>query len=100
MKRAVEEVSGGGSYKAVANRYGINRTTFTNHVKEMKCKKIGRPTVLTMQEEEILVNTLVKLGEWGHGFDRLQLQRCVQDYVRRMDRSIHFIMDCLVQIGA
>ncbi|KAJ8943849.1 hypothetical protein NQ314_009618 [Rhamnusium bicolor] len=43
-----------------------------------------------MQEEEILIHTLVKLGEWGYGFDRLQLQRCVQDYVRRMDRPNPF----------
>ncbi|KAJ8969302.1 hypothetical protein NQ314_001841, partial [Rhamnusium bicolor] len=39
IKKAVEEVCGGGSYKAVANRYGINRTTLINHVKGMKCKK-------------------------------------------------------------
>ncbi|KAJ8948225.1 hypothetical protein NQ314_008462 [Rhamnusium bicolor] len=90
MKRAVEEVRGSGSYKADANLYGINRTTLMNHIKGMKCKKIGRPTVLTVQEEEILVHTLVKLGEWGYGFDRLQLQHRVQDYVRRMERPNPF----------
>lgn len=87
MQNAVDDVrQGRGSCKAVALRYGINRTTLLNHIKGYKCQAVGRPTVLTKEEEELLVHSLVKLGEWGFGFDRLQLQLCVQDYLTRVDR--------------
>ncbi|KAG5865649.1 hypothetical protein JTB14_018822 [Gonioctena quinquepunctata] len=80
----------GGSYLSVAKCYGINRTISMNHVKGYKCKKVDRPTVVTYEGEEMLVQSLVKLGQWGYGFDRIQLQRCVQDYVRRLDRPNPF----------
>lgn len=63
MQKAVDDCRNGGSYKTVARNYGINRTTLMNHVKGYKCKKVGRPTVLTDEEEEMLVQSLVKLGE-------------------------------------
>lgn len=95
MRRAVAAVnSGEGSCKRIALRFGINRTTLLNHIKGYKCKEVGRPTVLTKQEEELLVHSLVKLGEWGYGFDRLQLRQCVQDYLRRIDRPNPF-QNCL-----
>ena len=90
MRKALEEVRNGGNFKTVSKRRGINRTNLLNHVKGIKCKKIGRPIVLTNQKEELLVHTLIKLGERSCGSDRLQLQRYVQDYVRRMDRSNPF----------
>ncbi|KAG5896318.1 hypothetical protein JTB14_030522 [Gonioctena quinquepunctata] len=90
MQKAIEDCQNGGSYLSVAKRYAINRTTLMNHVEGYKCKKVGRPTVLTHEEEEMLVQSLVELGKWGYGFDRLQLQRCVQEYVRRLDRPNPF----------
>ncbi|CAH1224436.1 unnamed protein product [Diabrotica balteata] len=61
MKKAVEEVKNGESCKRSAERHDINRTTLLNHVKGIKCKNVGRPTVLTHQEEELLVHSLQKL---------------------------------------
>lgn len=89
MQRALQAVKNGDSFKATAQRYGINQTTLMNHFKGFKYKAVGHPTVFTY-EEEMLVHTIVKLGEWGYGLDRLQLQRCVQDYVQKLDRPNPF----------
>lgn len=91
MQKAVAEFKEGkGSCKLIAARYGINRTTLLNHIKNFKCQAVGHPTVLSLAEEELLVHSLVKLGEWGFGFNRLQLQVCVQDYLTRLDRPNPF----------
>ncbi|XP_018578113.1 uncharacterized protein LOC108916364 [Anoplophora glabripennis] len=76
MQKALQAVRNGDSFKATAQRYGINRTTLMNHFKGFKCKAVGHPTVLTYEEEEMLVHTLVKLG--------------VQDYVQKLDRPNPF----------
>lgn len=86
MQKAILEINGGVSIKKAAERFNINRTTLMNHVKGFKCNKVGRPTVLTKEEEELLVHSLVKLGEWGYGFDRMQLRLAVKDFCTRMDR--------------
>lgn len=66
--------------------YAINRTTLMNHVKNYKCIAFGRPTVVTKHEEQLIVHALVKLSDWGFGLKRFQLQICMQDYLRRMDK--------------
>ncbi|KAJ8949039.1 hypothetical protein NQ314_008290 [Rhamnusium bicolor] len=82
------------SIKPAAEIFAINRTTLMNHVKNYKCNAIGRSTVLTRDEEQLIVHALTKLADWGFGLDRFQLQICVQDYLRRIDRENPF-KNCL-----
>lgn len=63
MQKALQAVRNGDSFKATAQRYGINRTTLMNHFKGFKCKAVGHPTVLTYEEEEMLVHTW-RMGLW------------------------------------
>ncbi|KAI4455461.1 madf domain transcription factor [Holotrichia oblita] len=91
MAAAIEAVQNGRMSKnRAAVCYGINRTTLINHIKGTKCKKVGRPTVLNHQEEQLMVHALLKLADWGYGFDRQQLRRCVQDFLRKLDRPNPF----------
>lgn len=91
MAAAIEAVQSGTlSIKRAATCHGINRTTLMNHIKGRKYKKVGRLTVLNHQEEELLVHALLKLADWGYGFDRQQLCRCVQDFLRKLDRPNPF----------
>ncbi|KAJ8931131.1 hypothetical protein NQ314_016012 [Rhamnusium bicolor] len=91
MKNAVSQVKNETLIvKRAAEMYGINRSTLINHLKNYKCKAVGRPTVLTLQEEKLLVNSLIKLAEWSSGLDRFKLRICVQDYLKRMDRPNPF----------
>lgn len=91
MQSAVNCIRNEGvSIKRASEMYAINRTTLMNHVKNYKCNAVGRPTVLTKDEEQLIVHALVKLSDWGFGLDRFQLQICVQDYLRRIDRENPF----------
>lgn len=91
MQKAVEDIrSGKLSMKKAACLYKINRTTLLNHFHQKKCSTVGRPTALSKTEEELLVHSLIKLAEWGFGLDRQQLQKCVQDHVRRTDKKNPF----------
>ncbi|KAJ8942948.1 hypothetical protein NQ314_009861 [Rhamnusium bicolor] len=75
MKNTVSQVKNGTlSVKRAAEIYGINRSTLINHLKNYKCKAVDHPTVLTLQEEKLLVNSLIKLAEWGFGLDRFKLR--------------------------
>ncbi|KAJ8951729.1 hypothetical protein NQ318_012580 [Aromia moschata] len=91
MDSAIKRVKNDGlSVKRAAELYGINRTTLLNHIRNYKCKDVGRPTVLTKKEEQLIVHALSKLADWGFGLDRRQLQCCVQDYLKRIDRKNPF----------
>ncbi|KAJ8939583.1 hypothetical protein NQ314_011080 [Rhamnusium bicolor] len=95
MESAVNCVKNDGvSIKRAAEMFAINRNTLINHVKNYKCNAIGRPTVLTRDEEQLIVHALTKLADWGFELDRFQLQICVQDYLRRIDRENPF-KNCL-----
>lgn len=91
MESAVNCVRNDGtSVKRAAEMFGINRTTLLNHTNNYKCNTVGRPTVLAPDEEQLIVHALIKLADWGFGLDRLQLKRCVQDYLQRIDRANPF----------
>lgn len=69
-----------------------------NHVKQFKCKAVGRPTVLTADEEEVLVHTLVKLGDWDYGFEFNCSVVCKILY-QELIGQIHLKTECQAQIG-
>ena len=68
MSQAVADVKN--NVYSIKKVYEINRTTLLNHLKNEHDGKIGRQTILTRQEESLLVHALKKLGEWGFGIDR------------------------------
>ena len=71
MSQAVADVKNNVySIKKASEVYEINRTTLLNHLKNEHDGKIGRPTIRTRQEENLLVHALKKLGECGFGIDR------------------------------
>jgi hypothetical protein len=51
---------------------------------------VGRPTILTQQEESLIVHALVKLGDWGFGVDRNVVQNIVADYLRNAGKPNMF----------
>lgn len=66
--------------------YGINGTTLMIHAENYKCNRIGRPTVLTKEEEEVIINCLCKSADWD--LDQTDFNyKCVQDYLNRINRE-------------
>ena len=91
MKKALAEVKENGlSVKEAARINGINRTTLMNHLRNYKDGKVGRPAVLTPEEETIIDHALKKQGEWGFGIDRAAVQTIVMEYLRSAGRHTPF----------
>lgn len=91
MQNAVRAVKENGmSIKKAAFLHGLNRSTLINHLKQYRCGPVGRPTILTQQEESLIVHALVKLGDWGFGVDRNVLQNIVTDYLRNAGKQDMF----------
>jgi glutaredoxin-related protein len=64
MQNALVEIKENGmSVKKAAFLYRLNRTTLMNHLKSYHTGKIGRPTLLTVDEETLLVHAIKKLGD-------------------------------------
>ncbi|KAK9679404.1 hypothetical protein QE152_g40060 [Popillia japonica] len=64
------------SVKRASELYDINHSTLINHLQNWKCGPVGRPTILTQEEEQHI--------------DRFQLKILVQDYLKRIDRPNPF----------
>lgn len=88
MKKAVADVrENGASIKKAAFLYRSNTSTVTNHLKNTHAGKVGRPTILTYDEEQLKVHALTKLGDWGFGIDRNEVQHIVVDYLNNVNTA-------------
>lgn len=91
LQRALADIQQNGtSVKKAAMMHGINRTTLINHLKNAHTGKVGRPTLLTPNEEALLVHALTKLGDWGFGIDREAVQTIVMDFLKNCGRDMVF----------
>jgi len=91
LQRALADIQQNGtSVKKAAMMHGINRTTLMNHLKNAHTGKVGRPTLLTPNEEALLVHALTKLGDWGFGIDREAVQTIVIDFLKNCGRDMVF----------
>ena len=61
-----------------------------NHVKQSHAGKVGRPTVLTPNEEALIVHALKKLGDWGFGIDQEAVQTILMNYLNSCGRQNPF----------
>ena len=61
-----------------------------NRLKHAHCGSIGRPTILTRDEEVVIVHAVQKLGDWGFGIDRDVVARVVQDVIKSDNRTSPF----------
>ena len=91
MQHAVVDVKENAmSIKKAAFLHNVNRTTLINHLKAYRSGPVGRPTLLTNDEERVIVHALIKLGEWGFGVDRNAVQCIVKDYLQSVGREHSF----------
>jgi len=79
-----------GIIKKAAFKYGVKRPTLMNRLKHAHCGSIGRPTILTRDEEVVIVHAAQKLGDWGFGIDRDVVARVVQDVIKSDNRTSPF----------
>ena len=66
LDKAIEDFqSGKFSLRSAAKEYGVPKTTLENRVKGKSTDELGRPKVLSPDEENVLVERLMLLGDWG-----------------------------------
>ena len=64
MNKAIEDFQIGVLILCIAAReYGVPKSTLENSVKGISTGKLGRPKVLSQEEEDILVERLMLLGD-------------------------------------
>ena len=89
LTEAMEEVKEGRmSERQAAKEFNVPRSTLKDRLAErIKEEKAGRPTVLSVEEELILVERLILHGEWGFPLTPLCLRHTIQDYLDRQGRT-------------
>ncbi|XP_063232409.1 uncharacterized protein LOC134536584 [Bacillus rossius redtenbacheri] len=89
LKLAVTHIQNGLSYRKCSQKYNIPTTVLHRHVKKGdKIKKKGGQTVLSEEEEKILVDRLQVCAEWGYPLDSLTLRLIVKDFLERQGKNV------------
>jgi hypothetical protein len=81
MEEAVQEMKAGMSARTASAKYGIPRSTLLDRSAGVHSGKQGRPTVLIAEEEALIVEMLLLLGEWGFRFTSEDLRHFVKSYL-------------------
>lgn len=77
MNRAIVEVRARRmSVKKTAFKYGLNRSTLIYRLKNAHTGCVGKPSILTRDEEAVIVHAIQKLGNWGFGIDSNVVGEC------------------------
>ncbi|RNA16875.1 hypothetical protein BpHYR1_009250 [Brachionus plicatilis] len=74
-----------------ANLYGIPRHLLVNHlIGRYKSTDVGRPTVYSTQEEEIISHMLQKMADWRYAINKDGLKEIVKNYAESLGKSDRF----------
>ncbi|XP_072375567.1 uncharacterized protein, partial [Diabrotica undecimpunctata] len=82
LESAVAAVMNGMSYNAASQRYNISRRTLKRYVEKncTKKAKMGRKTILNIDQENELSRRIVRLAEVGYPLSNKTLKKCVFTY--------------------
>ncbi|RNA12346.1 partitioning defective 3 -like protein [Brachionus plicatilis] len=74
-----------------ANLYGIPRHILVNHlIGRYKSTNVGRPTVYSTQEEEVISHMLQKMADWRYAINKDGLKEIVKNYAESLGKSDRF----------
>ena len=88
VKQAALRIKAGMSLRVAAEKFGIPRSTLSDKVKNQHSESVGRPTALTMDEENMLVERLLLISEWGYPPTSRDLRYIVRSYLESIGKSI------------
>jgi transposase-like protein len=88
MARAIEQVKKKRmSIREAAKEYEVPRATLHDRVKENVKETLGRPTVLSNEEESMITERLLLMGEWGFPLTCKDLRLLIKAYLDGMGRT-------------
>jgi hypothetical protein len=89
LQRCLEDIrTGVKSQRAKAARYQIPRSTIKNKLKGDFNRKPGRPTVFSLDEENVIVEYVKKQAEFGFPVTEQDLRFIMKAYLDRQGRSV------------
>jgi transposase len=78
---AVQAARDGLSVRAASQQFNVPRQTLHDRVRGVHGAKHGRPTVLTEEEEDMLLERVKIMAEWRYPFTMFDLQIFVKAYL-------------------
>ena len=102
LEEAVRAVKEGLSVRKAAEQFGVPRQTILDHVHDDEIfKNIGRPTVLTEEEETLLMEYIDLMAKWGFPFSGHDLRCFVKSYLDKKGATTAFqgCLDILFLFG-
>ena len=90
MERAVSDISNNVmTVYCAAKFYKIPKSTLRRHLKT-PVLKVGKPTVLTVEEEDEVVQACQLFAKWGFELTRVQISNVVGEYCKSSKKSTPF----------
>ena len=74
--------------------FGVPKATLCDKVGGKAQGNIGRPTVLSVEEEAVLVQRLIVMGEWGYPLTPKDLCMLVKDYLDAAGQTTRNVKIC------
>lgn len=101
VNNAIIDIKNGSSILGTSKKYGIPRSTLNDKLKGKVPieKKMGPPTILSSEEEDILVKWVVHCAESGFPVTKYQQLDSVQKLVENKIKIHHSITTVRVDIG-
>ena len=82
-----------------AKHFGVPKTTLYDRLSGKSKPQLGRPTELTAEEEEIIVDRLLLMGDWRFPLTNRDLRVLIKEYLniegrtsRNLSIFLHFIV--------
>jgi hypothetical protein len=83
VQQAMELVKNGISVREASKDCSVPKSTLMDRISGAHSSQQGRPTVLTPEEEELIVEMLTLLADWGFPFSRDELCHFVKSYLEK-----------------
>lgn len=81
----------GCSFREASVRFNVPLGTLYNHFNRKHEKKIGHPTALTFEEEQLVVSSLKYCSENGYPCDRKDLRNIVKNYSTKCPHALPWV---------
>ncbi|XP_013189286.1 uncharacterized protein LOC106142869 [Amyelois transitella] len=81
VENAVASVRKGMSIRKAAEKYNVPPATVQRKVRCKHMNKVGRPTVFSNEDENIIVEALILCGKWGFPITAFDLTLIVKQYL-------------------
>jgi hypothetical protein len=89
------------SLNKAAKHYNVPKATLSNRINQLVQDQLGRPTELKKEEEEIIVERLMMMGDWGFPLTCKDLCLLIKSYLdgqgrttRKMSRLTLPVISC------